>query len=199
MYCYPRLEAVTSRLEDITTTVSYPDLGPALQALEIVPTNLDERHVPLSLQAPDPPIRHLSHQPVLPYIEAFDTFMNTSLHSYVALSHALGDKISAQANMLQATFATQRTLLVDAATQPKPTPTDLETLLRPMKDLAAQVDDIAEENRHDQHYEHLSCVANSVGMFGWVVKEMKGWLVVDEAKEAVAFWGNRVIVKHKRK
>lgn len=199
MYCYPRLEAVTSRLEDIVTTVNYPDLGPVLQALKIVPINQDESHTPSSLQVPELPIRHLSHQHVPSYMEAFDTFMRTSLHSYVTLSHALGDKISNQANMLQACFTAQRSLLVDAATQPKPTPTDLKILLRPMKDLAARVVEIAEQNRHHEHYEHLSCVANSVGIFGWVVKEMKGWLVVDEAKEAVAFWGNRVIVKHKGK
>lgn len=195
-----RLEAATSRLEDIasssfpdgdtravgatgSTTTSSPSAGAAIANPEAAPKVVAE-------SAP-------------PAIEAFDEVVNTELKNWLELSGNLGSVIEGQSKAVQQAFAAQRQFLFIANKAKKP---DDRTLMELLKDLQASMektDEFRQSNRDPALKDPLSMVADGVGSLGWVTigagGGMKSHEYINELVGGAQMYGNKVLKEHRER
>ncbi|KAL7949825.1 adenylate cyclase associated N terminal domain-containing protein [Trichoderma barbatum] len=190
-----RLEAATSRLEDIASSTELPkDVTGLVQP----PTPLSETAV-----APPPPVLKEPPQEALPEsIEDFDTFLNTSIDKYVKLSIQLGGVVAQQATEVLKGFQEQRRFLLIAtkATKPDTSGSSLvvyQNLLKPITDALMAATELKESNRPDPMYSNLSAVADGIMVLGWVTVDRRPFNHVEESLGAAQFFGNRVLKEQK--
>ncbi|KAH0532363.1 hypothetical protein TsFJ059_001065 [Trichoderma semiorbis] len=191
-----RLEAATSRLEDIASSTELPKDVPGL----------GQPATPLSETAvvpTPPPVLKEEPQEVLPEsIEDFDAFLNTSVDKYVKLSNQLGGVVAQQASEVLKGFQEQRKFLLIAtkATKPATSGTSLvvyQNLLKPITDALMAATELKESNRPDPMYSNLSAVADGIMVLGWVTIDHRPFNHVEESLSAAQFFGNRVLKEQK--
>ncbi|KAL6902831.1 adenylate cyclase associated N terminal domain-containing protein [Trichoderma evansii] len=189
-----RLEAATSRLEDIASSTELPkDVSglaqPATPQSETAATPLPP--------APKEP------QEVLPEsIEDFDVFLNKSLDKYIKLSSQLGGVVAQQASEVLRGFQEQRKFLLIASKAAKPSTsgsslTVYQNLLKPINDAVMAATELKESNRPDPMYSNLSAVADGIMVMGWVTVDRRPYTFVEESLGAAQFFGNRVLKEQK--
>lgn len=197
-----RLEAATSRLEDIAST-SFPN-GESGGAPP----------VPNGAQSPGPAAKLASAtsatgspkpptESVPPAIEALDDIANNELKTWLDLSSMLGEVIEGQSKAVQQGFAAQRQYIFIANKAKKP---DDHTLMSFVKDLQASIekaDEIRQHNREAALKDPLSLVADGVGSLGWIgIPSGGGMKPVDYIKElfgGAQMYGNKVLKEYKDK
>ncbi|KAL6791406.1 adenylate cyclase associated N terminal domain-containing protein [Trichoderma sp. SZMC 28013] len=191
-----RLEAATSRLEDIASSTELPKDVPGLGQPA---TPLSETAV-----APTPPpVQKEPPQEALPEsIEDFDAFLNTSVDKYVKLSNQLGGVVAQQASEVLKGFQEQRKFLLIAtkATKPATSGSSLivyQNLLKPITDALMAATELKESNRPDPMYSNLSAVADGIMVLGWVTVDHRPFNHVEESLSAAQFFGNRVLKEQK--
>jgi adenylyl cyclase-associated protein len=89
-----RLEAATSRLEDIATSTELPKDLPALTETRNSPPNASTVSTPPV--APTKDATEVSQEPLPEAIEEFDNFLKTTVEKYVKLSDELGGAVAKQ-------------------------------------------------------------------------------------------------------
>ena len=213
-----RLEAVTSRLEDIgvvqagllenagfSTTPSITHEHVPSHCINtdggVVITN-DSKAVIKSTSAPgDTEVEHLPNP-----IEEFDNFMSMTVETYIRLSQELGNDVGRQAVLLRDGFREQRKILVLSSKIAKPSAAAFQKLLRPMEECAAGVVEVKDssgiQNRNGSiniHHDHLNTVADGVGVLGWICVEMRPFRHVDQYLDCARYFGDRVIKEYKEK
>ncbi|KAF1949555.1 hypothetical protein CC80DRAFT_497441 [Byssothecium circinans] len=186
-----RLEAATSRLEDIASSSVTYDSG-ATQAGPSLSTSANA-----SSSAPAPK----AVESLPPSIEAFDTLLNTELKEWSDLSSKLGSVIDSQAKAVQQAFSAQREFLLIATKAKKP---DIATCMEILKDLQAameKVDEIRQGNREPQLKDPLAMVADGVGALGWVTVEgsPKPHEYINELFGGAQMYGNKVLKEYRDK
>ncbi|KAF2683938.1 hypothetical protein K458DRAFT_442979 [Lentithecium fluviatile CBS 122367] len=187
-----RLEAATSRLEDIaSSSIGFDDSAPnGASAPPVGATNA----------APSaPPAPKAESLP--PSIEAFDGLLSTELKTWLDLSTKLGTVIEGQAKAVQQAFTAQREFLLVATKAKKP---DISTCMEILKDLQAameKVDEIRQGNREPQLRDPLTMVADGVGALGWVTVEgsPKPHEYISELFGGAQIFGNKVLKEYKDK
>ncbi|SNX81560.1 probable adenylyl-cyclase-associated protein CAP [Melanopsichium pennsylvanicum] len=188
-----RLEAATSRLEDIalhqTSGSSQRDLAPS------TPTSAAGSAPP---PPPPPPPASEPTKDDPPAVKAFDEHLNEALDEFKQLSAKIGGVVQEQATSVIKTFKTQRDLILLAAFSQKPaggvTSPVFADLLKPLQLALTEVIDIRDKNRGDkQHFNHLSTVSEGIPAVGWVTVEPKPGPYVGEMKDSAQFYANRVI------
>ncbi|RFU77015.1 adenylyl cyclase-associated [Trichoderma arundinaceum] len=190
-----RLEAATSRLEDIASSTELPKDVPGLAQPA---TPLSDTAV-----APLPPTTLKEPQEAPPEsIEDFDVFLNTSVDKYVKLSNQLGGVIAQQASEVLKGFREQRRFLLIATKAAKPGVSGsslivYQNLLKPITDALMAATEIKEANRPDPMYSNLSAVADGVMVLGWVTVDHRPFSHVEESLSAAQFFGNRVLKEQK--
>ncbi|KAF4582918.1 Adenylate cyclase-associated CAP [Ophiocordyceps camponoti-floridani] len=161
-----RLEAATSRLEDIATAT---ELGQ------------DDQHTGISgvgestasntnLKSKD-----LPSEPLPEFIEEFDVLLDSSINGYVRLSKELGGVVAQQAVEVLKGFQEQRKFLLVSAKATKPDLTAYQQLLKPINEVL------------------LSAVADGIMMLAWVTVDNRPYKHVDECLGSAQFFGNRVL------
>lgn len=190
-----RLEAATSRLEDIALhqtsgSSSQRDLTPAVTGA-----------VAGSSAPPPPPpppaaVERPKDDP--PAVKAFDEALDESLDEYKQLSAKIGGTVQEQATAVLKTFKAQRDLILLAASSQKPaggaTSPVFADLLKPIQVALTEVIKIRDKNRGDkQHFNHLSTVSEGIPALGWVAVEPKPAPYVGDMKDSAQFYANRVI------
>ncbi|KAI1066579.1 suppressor of rasval19 [Fusarium irregulare] len=197
-----RLEAATSRLEDIASSTEPPaDAGVLNQA---IPSPLNPSSV-----APPPPAAAAAKpespaEPLPESIEEFDAFLNTAVEKYVKLSHQLGGLIAEQASFVKTGFQEQRKFLLISTKAKKP---DLagpglpvyESLIKPINDALMAVTEIKDNNRPSPMITQLSTVSEGIMVLAWVTVDTRPYKHVDECLGAAQFFGNRVLKEAKDK
>ena len=151
-------------------------------------------------QAPPAPAR-APKEDLPSAIEDYDHFLNTTVQKYVDVSNEIGGKVKDQAIHVKDTFAAIRQFLLVATKSKKPEQTSSEfaELLKPLQKAAAEVVDIKEASRGDPTFNHLSTVADSIGVISWVMIEHKPYSHVDESLGSAKYYGNRVQKEFKEK
>ncbi|KAL7933819.1 adenylate cyclase associated N terminal domain-containing protein [Trichoderma chlorosporum] len=192
-----RLEAATSRLEDIASSTELPKDVPGL----------GQPATPLSETAaappPLPPVQKEPPQEALPEsIEDFDAFLNTSVDKYVKLSNELGGVVAQQASAVLRGFQEQRKFLLIATKAKKPDTSGsslvvYQNLLKPITDALMAATELKENNRPDPMYSNLSAVADGIMVLGWVTIDHRPFSHVEESLSAAQFFGNRVLKEQK--
>ena len=134
-------------------------------------------------------------------IEDYDHFLNITVQKYVDVSNEIGGKVKDQAIHVKDTFAAIRQFLLVATEAKKPDQTSPEfaELLKPLQEAAAEVVKIKEASRGDPTFNHLSAVADSIGVISWVMIEHKPYAHVDESLGSAKYYGNRVQKEFKEK
>lgn len=200
-----RLEAATSRLEDIaSSTIEIPQSVPALQETLASPTASDAAPSAPEATIP-PPAPVAAHEPLPDSIEDFDAFLKTSVANYSKLSAALGGPIAEQAVKVVEGFNEERKFLLITSKAKKPNLSDnhdmdaYQELLQPINKALMAVGDIKDSHRGSPVSNQLNAVADGIMMLAWVTDEAKPQKHVENALGSAQYYGNRVIKDNKDK
>ncbi|KAJ6256993.1 hypothetical protein Dda_7876 [Drechslerella dactyloides] len=198
-----RLEAATSRLEDIVTFESQ-SLGqaPAAITAAVASNNAAAEAgaaaAAVAAAAPRPP----SPAPPLPEtIEEYDKDVLTLVKQFEDLSGEIGGLIAEQAKYVRQSFLAQRLYLLVSTRAKKPDIAS-EAYLNLIKDMQGHMNSVNEHreaNRASPLYNALSTVSEAVPALAWVTLDTKPAEFVAEMANAGQFYGNRVIKEHKEK
>lgn len=196
-----RLEAATSRLEDIASS-AFPNGESAPAAT----SNGAQSPGPAAKLAgststtptPKPPVESAP-----PAIEAFDAMVDTELKTWLELSGMLGEVIEGQSKAVQQAFAAQRQYIYIATKAKKP---DDRTIMELLKDLQASMektDEFKQQNREAALKDPLTMVADGVGSLGWITissgSSMKPHEHIKELFGGAQMAGNKVLKEYKDK
>ncbi|KAK7744837.1 suppressor of rasval19 [Diatrype stigma] len=203
-----RLEAATSRLEDIaSSTDELPQAVPSLTHPASPPHHAAGigSPAPASTPAPAPPAsRAAPSEPLPESIEEFDAFIAQSVDKYTKASNKLGGLISEQASKVLEGFKQQRKFLLITTQAKKPDILGSEgavyqDLIKPINDALMAVNSIKESNRGSPVFSQLSAVAEGIMVLAWVTVETKPFKHVEESLASAQFFGNRVMKEYKDK
>lgn len=165
-----RLEAATSRLEDIA----------ASQAGIAVPSAPAPKSAPSGAAAPAgsapaesivPPVAAAVADP--PAVTGWTDYLEHSLREYSELSQTVGGLVAEQATHVVKAFAAQADLIKLAANCAKPAGApnspEFAKLLKPIQEALIAVTEIREKNRGERVlFNHLSAVSEGIPAVGWV-------------------------------
>ncbi|TAQ85570.1 hypothetical protein B7494_g6111 [Chlorociboria aeruginascens] len=191
-----RLEAATSRLEDIaSSTVEVPKPNGVVPAISATPAA--SGLPPPNVRVADTPVE----EPLPECVEEFDSFIATTVRKYVDLSDKLGGAVAEQASSVLKAFAGQRKfiLITTKASKPDMNKPIFMELLKPLQESISAVSDIRDANRGKPLFNHLSAVSESIGVLAWVTVEPKPQKHVEESLGSAQYWGNRVLKDFKDK
>ncbi|KAK3294691.1 adenylate cyclase associated N terminal-domain-containing protein [Chaetomium fimeti] len=200
-----RLEAATSRLEDMAQSSFEPTQGvPTVQQQGVAP-KLSVPALPGSPQTaigPSPPAP--APEPVPETIEEFDNLINQSLANWVKISNDIGGLVAEQAAKVVEAFKEERKFLLITTKAKKP---DLagadmsvfQDLVKPIGDLISAVTQIKDSNRGDKFYNNLCTVAESILAMAWVTMDTKPAKHVEESLGSAQFYGNKILTANKNK
>ncbi|KAJ3519157.1 hypothetical protein NM208_g14236 [Fusarium decemcellulare] len=202
-----RLEAATSRLEDIAASTELPPDAPGLSQPVPAPPKPSVVATPPTAPAPAAPSKpepELVAEPLPESIEEFDAFLSSSVDKYVKLSHELGGLVAQQASQVQTGFQEQRKFLLISTKAKKPNLSgpDLpvyESLIKPINEALMAVTELKEANRPDPMYTQLSTVSDGIMVLAWVTVDTRPYKHVDECLGSAQFFGNRVLKEQKDK
>ncbi|ORY86775.1 adenylate cyclase associated N terminal-domain-containing protein [Protomyces lactucae-debilis] len=196
-----RLEAVTSRLEDLeaptTSRVSKTFAGtdsstPSLGAGAVTASS----NTPTATKSAT-----AAETPVSPAVKGYDDLMADHLSQFMSLSAQVGGLVQEQAGLVDAAFQTQRALILTAsqATKPDLTSSEFTTALKPLQEKIVAIGDLKDKNRPSPLFNHLSVVAEGIPALFWVAVEPTPAPHVGDLKDSAQFWANRVIKEYKEK
>ncbi|EEP78790.1 conserved hypothetical protein [Uncinocarpus reesii 1704] len=187
-----RLEAATSRLEDMATALEGPTpSSPAIpEAVQTAPTQSTSQ---TAISAPPPPPAE-----TLPKsIEAFDELINKEVRPFVDFAQKIGDAVAEQSKAVLKAFEAERKYLLVSTKAKKPDiqPPELLTELHRASD---EIHSIRDSNRPSPLFNHLSAVSEGVVSMGWFFENRPAEFVTDILGGA-QFYGNRVLSEYKEK
>ncbi|KAI8907816.1 adenylate cyclase associated N terminal-domain-containing protein [Gorgonomyces haynaldii] len=171
-----RLEAATARLEGFANKLSTPATGSA----PATATGSDDK--------------------VAVQVKEFDALLEgEAFTSFVRLSTVVGGLVQEQAGLVKRAADATRQLIVTASQSKKPDQQKIVELIKPIQTLLEQIVSIKDKNRPSPLFSHLSCIADGIPAFGWVVVEPTPAPYIGEMKDAAQFYANKVIKEFKEK
>ena len=203
-----RLEAATSRLEDIaSSTNELPQVVPALTQTIASPPHASGAGSPAPLPPaasasalPAPvPAKTSPLEPLPESIEDFDAFLSESVEKYVKASGKLGGLIAEQASKVLEGFTQQRKFLLLSTRAKRPEIGLYQELIKPINDALMSVNGIKDANRGSPVFSQLSAVAEGIMVLAWVTVDNRPYKHVEESLASAQFFGNRVMKEHKDK
>lgn len=181
-----RLEAATSRLEDLAQASGVP----VVNAKDTAGSDVAS---PSSYTAPRPPPPAVEDPQMIisfdqnvidgklkPFLELTKSFAGPSVIesvcAYVQLRSVLIHFL--KATLVQKQFTDLRTLLVIVGHSSKPDQKTLETLVAPFEPTMQLIARLKEDNRKDRDwYNHLAVLADGAPSLGWVINVSFCWLL----------------------
>lgn len=202
-----RLEAATSRLEDIASS-SQSFENADLASSRNVPASASAPELPsLAQGAPAPPGVGAVPTPVAPAvslpptIEALDELANTDLKKFVDIAQGLDKNIAEQALAVARAFNAQRTYILVASKSKKPDMAGpaFAGLVQELQQEMNNVTEFKEANRASPFRDQLSMTAEGMGALNWVALDSKPADWVAEIIGGVQLFGNKVLKEFKEK
>ncbi|EPX71841.1 adenylyl cyclase-associated protein Cap1 [Schizosaccharomyces octosporus yFS286] len=136
-----------------------------------------------------------------PSIAAYDEFCSKYLNEYVQLSKKLGGLVQQQSEHVENAFKLLRGILVVAMKAKKPeyeSPEFFE-FLKPIQSELLSTTNIRDEHRTDPLFNQLSTVMSGISVLGWVTIEPAPVSFMSEMKDSSQFYANRVLKDFKGK
>ncbi|CAJ0890143.1 6656_t:CDS:2, partial [Entrophospora sp. SA101] len=217
-----RLEAATSRLEDLATTGSSNSTSKAATSrLEDLATTGSSNSTS-STTAPASTTTIGGQQPttttlvtsttnnndndtknevkLTPALSAYDELIEGPLKNFLELSKTIGGLVEDQSHAVKDIFIAQRDFIYIASQSKKPqTSETFVKLIKPTQQALEKVCEYRENNRPSPFFNHLSTVSEGIGALGWVTYETKTAPFVGDLKDASQFYAHRVIKEFKDK
>ncbi|KAJ5434129.1 hypothetical protein N7491_004724 [Penicillium cf. griseofulvum] len=187
-----RLEAATSRLEDMA--MSYDDPS-AQKSLDGSPSSVPAITEPPK-PSPPPPAAPVA-APVPPQIQDFDALIKGDVQNFVNLGEKIGGLVAEQSKAVLQAFQAERTYLfvVTKAKKPDTQPPELMTDLHKASD---SINNIRESNRASPLFNHLSAVAEGIVALAWFFESKPAEFVTDMIG-GIEYYGNKVLKEYKDK
>ncbi|KAL2173872.1 adenylate cyclase associated N terminal-domain-containing protein [Thermothelomyces heterothallicus CBS 202.75] len=201
-----RLEAATSRLEDIAQAsfeqYNSTPTPPQHAGVAAGPPAPASPAPPQPATAPSPPAA--PPEPLPEFIEEFDNLIDQSLAKWLKISNDVGGVVAEQAVKVVEAFKEERKFLLITTKAKKP---DLQgadmavfqDLVKPIGALMTAVGNIKDLNRGDKHYNNLCTVAESIMGLAWVTIDVKPFKHIEGSLAAAEFWGNKILTANKNK
>ncbi|XP_072042406.1 adenylyl cyclase-associated protein 1-like isoform X2 [Amphiura filiformis] len=134
------------------------------------------------------------------FVQAFDEVINGSLAEFVRLSGEIGGNVKAQCDAVQEAFKAQKAFLGAVAEFKVPSPTVLQSLLKPTSDQISAVQEVRDKNRGDkEHFNHLTAISEGIPALGWVTVPARPGGYIKEMSNTAQFYTNRVLKEYKEK
>ncbi|KAA8573333.1 hypothetical protein EYC84_003820 [Monilinia fructicola] len=203
-----RLEAATSRLEDIASSTIPPPPSDAPDAPKSNGVNPPTQQAIATLPSPPPPtivqapaINEVVKEPIPESVAEFDNFIQGAVKRYVNLSDEIGGVVAEQASNVLKAYVGQRRYILITTKSKKPSMSDepFRKLIKPLQDSFTAVDEIRKANRSSPYFNNLSAVSESIGVLAWVTMDTKPFKHVDESLGSAQYYGNRVLKDFKDK
>ncbi|KAK4134162.1 adenylyl cyclase-associated protein [Trichocladium antarcticum] len=200
-----RLEAATSRLEDIAqSALELPGAVPALHQVVAPPKASTPATLPPASRAPVPAPAPSAPEPVPESIDEFDNLISQSVESWAKLSTAIDGLLAEQAAKVVQAFKEQRKFLLITTKAKKPDMAGagmsvFQDLLKPTSDLMTAIGKIKDSNRGSPLYNNYCTVAEGIVALAWVTLDSKPFKQVDEGLASAQFWGNKILAANKNK
>lgn len=207
-YLLRRLEAATSRLEDIASSSQPFDATSANGSLSAAsPTAAKQA----SSSAPDlPTVSHTASnasqatvkapsEPVPAAISDMDALIDGEVKAFMQASKGIDPLVEEQAEAVAKGFADQRRFLfvTTKAKRPDPQSQTFMDLLKDLQQDLGSAGDIKDSNRASPMKEHLAMVAEGISTLQWLVMDGKPADVVGEMIGGAEMYGNRVLKTYK--
>ncbi|KLJ11123.1 hypothetical protein EMPG_13574 [Blastomyces silverae] len=188
-----RLEAATSRLEDMATSLEGSSPGsPAADGIATSAASASSKTASSPVPPPPPVVEPPPRQ-----IEDFDALINKEVKNFVELSEKLGEPAGEQSKAILRAFQAERTYLYIALKAKKPDQQSPD-LLSDLRKASDEINNIREANRPSPLFNHLSAVAEGVVSLGWFF-EPRPAEFVRESIAGAQFYGDRVLREYKGK
>lgn len=190
-----RLEAATSRLEDIS--IFQNEARRAGEHKSIAKEqggaigNTQENQAREAQSEPEPESRS---------VVEFNGFIENNLKPFVKTSQAIDGLVGEAAEAFEQAFEAQLQFLKVAEKSKKPDMSDGAFLevLKPINQKIEQINQIKDANRTSPFYNHLNTISEGAPVLGWVVSNTPVSLI-PEFKDSAQFWSNRVTKEYKDK
>ncbi|KAJ5752899.1 hypothetical protein N7520_009816 [Penicillium odoratum] len=187
-----RLEAATSRLEDMAMNLDDPNIPKSTGTPTATSPAVPEPPKP----APPPPAAPAA-APIPPQIQDFDALIKGDVQNFVNLGEKIGGLVAEQSKAVLQAFQAERTYLYVStkAKKPEPQPVELMTDLHKASD---NINNLRESNRASPLFNHLSAVAEGIVALGWFFESKPADFVVDIIG-GIQYYGNKVLKEYKEK
>ncbi|KAF7190097.1 Adenylyl cyclase-associated protein [Pseudocercospora fuligena] len=200
-----RLEAATSRLEDIASSAQSFESQSQSNGVASGATAAGTKP---SASAPELPVVTPStsqqtvkaaSEPLPPAISDMDQLIDNEVKTFIDSSKGLDPLVEEQAAAVAKGFADQRRFLL-VTTKAKRPDQSSQTFMDLLKDLQQDLGaagDIKDSNRGSAMKEHLAMVAEGISTLQWLVMDGKPADVVGEMIGGAQMYGNRILKTYK--
>lgn len=188
-----RLEAATSRLEDMAMSLDDPNAPKPVDSGAVAAA---QPAAPAQPQPPAPPAPPAAPQSP-PQIDDFDALIKNEVQTFVDLGEKIGGLVEEQSKAVLQAFQAERTFIYVSlkARKPSPQPPELMTELHNASDT---IDNLREAHRDSPYFSHLSAVAEGIVALGWFFQP-KPADFVNEMISGIEYYGNKVMKEYKDK
>ncbi|KAF1811774.1 hypothetical protein P152DRAFT_459235 [Eremomyces bilateralis CBS 781.70] len=198
-----RLEAATSRLEDIASSAaSYDpaDSQPGTTAPAAATSKPDSSAKQPPPSAASTPRPETPSEPSIPNVVALlDSLMSEALEPWMELSEKIGGLVKEQSAGVDKAFQEQRSFIL-LTTQAKNPGQDSATYMECLVGIQSQiikVDEMVSKNYGSQFRDHLAMVAGGLQCLSWVTVDSKPQDLVSELFGGAQMYGNKILQKYK--
>ncbi|KAI0747648.1 adenylate cyclase associated N terminal-domain-containing protein [Daedaleopsis nitida] len=197
-----RLEATTSRLEDLASLASsyLPPTAQAAASTVTSPASANTEPTPVPPPPPPPQAAPPADNPRS--VVAFDDqILEGKVKPFVELTKSFASpSVIEVVGLVEQEFKDLRELLLIAGSCKKPDQGEFGKLLGGLQKDIEAITRAKEANRKDREwFNHLSTLAEGAPCVGWVTISPKPGPYVGDVKDSTQFYGNRVIKEFKDK
>ncbi|KDN42162.1 hypothetical protein RSAG8_07020, partial [Rhizoctonia solani AG-8 WAC10335] len=192
-----RLEAATSRLEDIALAQgSATNVKQALDAPSSHPPPAPRAPPPTS--APTPAAAPVEDSQS---VKVFDELiMAGKLEPFLKIAGEIGGPVKEQSDLVGNLFRNLRDLIQCAAASAKPSDATFMSMLGPLQSEITAVNSIKDKYRKEREFgNHFSTLSEGVPAIGWVTVSPKPAPYVGEMRDSATFYANRILKDFKDK
>ena len=195
-----RLEAATSRLEDITIFQELANKALPANGANGVHEAVTETPSTNSVITDAPAAsKEVDTTASLPVIVDFNALIS-GLSPFVEHSKSIDQLVGDAAQLLVSAFENQREFIKIAIQSKKPNFNDKEflDLLTPINELISKIVEIKDKNRTSHFFNHLNTISEGSPVLGWIVSETPVSFI-PEYKDSAKFWGDRILKEYREK
>lgn len=195
-----RLEAATSRLEDVSIYQEEIYKNASKGAVDESPNAKAISSTAASSTPVAPSPKPIEPVEKAKFVTEFEKFIQDHIDPFVASSESIDPLVGKAAQLLKSAFAEQINFLNIVSKTKKPDTLDPQFLqtLAPMNKIMEEISNLKNANRQSEFFNHLNTIGEGAPVLGWIVTETPVSFI-PEFKDSAQFWSNRVMKEYREK